>query len=95
MAKYYEWSPAKSDQLKETRGLGFEEVVSAINESGLLAVEKHHNQSDYPGQKMYIVKIQEYVFMVPFVEDKDKYFLKTIFPSRKMTKKYLIDRRKK
>ena len=70
--------------------MSFQEVVTAINEGGILAIEKHHDQVKYPGQKMYVININDYVYMVPFVENQERYFLKTIYPSRKMTRKYLI-----
>ncbi len=69
--------------------ISFEEVIEAINEGRLLAKVKHSNQNKYPNQWMFVVNIQDYVYLVPFVEDEEKIFLKTIFPSRKATTKYL------
>jgi len=93
--KYFEWDEEKNKKLKLRRNISFQEVITAINEAGILAIEKHRDQVKYPGQKMYIIKINDYVYMVPFVEDQEKYFLKTIYPSRKMTRKYLINKRRK
>lgn len=93
--KYLDWDEEKNDKLKREREIGFEDVVTAIDEGNLLEVLNHHNPSKYPSQKIYVVKIEDYVYLVPFVDEGDKRFLKTIYPSRKMTKKYLIERRKK
>lgn len=92
--KYFDWDEEKNQKLRAEREIGFEDVVNAIDEGGLLEVLDHHNPDKYPNQKMYVVKIEEYVYLVPFVEDEEKRFLKTIYPSRKMTRKYIIERRK-
>ena len=89
--KYYDWSEEKNEQLKIERGISFEEIQIAMN-GNLLDVIFHPNQKKYPGQRMYVVKIENYVYIVPFVEDEEKIFLKTIYPSRAATKKYLINR---
>jgi hypothetical protein len=88
MQKPFEWSQKKNEWLKKHRGTCFEEVVDAIN-SNLLDKIDHPNQERYRGQQMYIVQIALYVYQVPFVEDEQKIFLKTVIPSRKYTKKYL------
>lgn len=93
--KYFDWDEEKNDRLKSERGVCFEDVLTAIDEGDLLEVLDHHNPGKYPSQKIYIVKIEDYAYLVPFVDEGDKRFLKTIYPSRKMTKKYLIERRKK
>lgn len=93
--KSFEWDEEKNNKLKREREIGFEDVVTSIDEGNLLAVLDHHKRDKYPNQKIYVVKIEDYVYLVPFVEDEEKRFLKTIYPSRKMTKKYLIERREK
>lgn len=90
--KYFDWDQEKNNRLKAERDVSFEDVVIAIAEGKLLDIIDNPNQKKYPSQKVYIVNIEEYVYIVPFVEDKVKYFLKTVFPSRKMTKKYLISK---
>ncbi len=85
----YDWDEAKNEVLKRERDLSFEEVVFWIENDGLLRVEDHHNQHKYPGQKIYIVNIEGYAYLVPFVEKDGMVFLKTIIPSRKASKKYL------
>lgn len=92
--KYFDWDPGKNDRLRSERGVCFEDVVTAIGEGNLLEVLDHHNPGKYPNQKIYVVKIEDYAYLVPFVDEEDKRFLKTIYPSRKMTKKYLIERRR-
>lgn len=87
--KYFDWSLAKNEQLKAERQVAFEDVVLAISHGGLLDIIEHPNKKKYPGQTVFIVKINDYVYLVPFVEDEKIIFLKTIIPSRKMTKKYL------
>ena len=86
---YYKWDHEKNEKLKDERGVGFEQVVLHIERGDLIDVVKHSNQSKYPNQQMLIVKIKEYVYLVPFVEDEEGKFLKTIIPSRKATREYL------
>jgi uncharacterized DUF497 family protein len=85
----FEWSTDKNRQLKEERGISFERVVSAIELGRLVAVVEHPNQERYPGQLIYVVDIDRYMYLVPFVRDEDgTRFLKTIIPSRKATRDY-------
>ena len=63
----------------------------AIEEGNILDIVEHINKEKYPRQKIFIVDIDHYAYLVPFVEDKESIFLKTIIPSRKLTKKYLKD----
>ena len=87
----YEFSPDKNQQLIKERGISFEDVIAAIGEEGaLLEVIPHPNPVKYPNQEIYVMHINNYVYLVPFVEkDKNTFFLKTVFPSRKLTKQYL------
>ena len=93
--KYFGWDKDKNEHLKSERGVSFEDAVEAISQGNVLDTFDHPNQKKYPGQKVYIVEIQGYAYFVPFVEDEEKKFLKTIYPSREATKKYLIERYKK
>lgn len=88
--KYLDWNEEKNWKLKAEREISFEDVIVALEAGGLLDIIEHPNPKEYPNQKVLVVNIGNYVYLVPFVESKEKYFLKTIFPSRKMTKKYLI-----
>lgn len=86
--KYFDWNEKKNEELRMQRKVTFEDVLVAIEEDGLLEVLEHSNQKKYPGQRFLVVWLNEYVHLVPFVEDDEKIFLKTIIPSRKMNKKY-------
>ena len=87
--KYFSWNDEKNELLKEERQISFEDVVFYIEQGFLLDVLEHPNQEKYQGQKIFVVQIDEYVYLVPFVEDEREIFLKTILPSRKGTRKYL------
>lgn len=86
--KYFEWNEIKNKQLKIKRGVSFEQAVSAILSNNLIKVEKNRNKK-YKDQQIYIININNYCYLVPFVKDNNKVFLKTIIPSRKATKKYI------
>jgi len=88
---YFDWNTDKNDWLKNQRDITFEEIVFHIGQGDLLDVLEHPNEKQYPGQKILVVKVNDYTYLVPFIEDEDTIFLKTIIPSRKMTKKYLGD----
>lgn len=87
--KYIEWDQEKNEKIKEQRGISFEDVMDAMLKEGLVKTESHPNKIKYPHQSMHIVAIRGYAYLVPFVEDNEKYFFKTIIPSRKATKKYI------
>ena len=84
----YDWSEEKNKLLKDSRNVGFEEVLLAMDEGRLLDVVPHHNLEKYPNEKLFIVRIRGYLYYVPFVEDEEKIFLKNIVPSRKYQKNY-------
>jgi hypothetical protein len=81
--KSFAWSPEKNAQLIAERELCFEAVVVAIEAGELLDVLEHPNQARYPGQQILVVRINNYVHLVPYVDAGDHLFLKTIIPSRK------------
>jgi len=85
----YDWDPEKNLQLIEERGISFEEVIFHLRSDSLLDDVKHPNQKDYSHQRMFVVLIEDYVHLVPYVESEKGIFLKTIIPSRKATKQYL------
>ena len=85
----FSWNTEKNEILASERGITFEEIVQRI-ESGAKVIETDHpNKKKYPNQKILIVDVDGYAYLVPCVIDKNEYFLKTIIPSRKATKKYL------
>ena len=90
--KPFRWNHDKNDELKVERGISFEEVVLAIEANGLLDVVRHPNSGKYPNQLLFIVTLDGYVLLVPFVDEREYYFLKTIIPSRKATRDYLLRR---
>ena len=87
--KYYDWNDEKNELLKKLRGVSFEQIVLAIVSGDLIDRIKHPNPEKYPNQKIFLVKIENYIYSVPYVEDDEKIFLKTIMPNSKATKKYL------
>lgn len=87
--KYFDWSEEKNVKLKRERNISFEIIVSQIELGFLIDILGNPNQSKYNDQNLLVVEYEDYVYLVPFVEDDKKVFLKTIIPSRKATKKYL------
>ncbi len=85
----YEWNPEKNEKLKKERNISFEQILFHLSEGDLWKEADHPNQDDYPGQKIYFVIVDGYIYLVPFVIDDDYIFLKTIIPSRKATKDYI------
>ena len=87
--KLFNWNSEKNELLKDKRAICFEDIVFYIDKGFLVDDVTHPNQGKYPGQRMLVVNIEEYIYLVPYVESKDELFMKTIIPSRKATKKYL------
>jgi uncharacterized DUF497 family protein len=86
---YYKWNKEKNERLKTERGISFEQITMHIERGDLLDIATHPNQSKYPNQQVLVVEINDYVYLVPFVEHENGKFLKTIIPSRKATRDYL------
>lgn len=87
--KPFRWNHDKNEWLKAERNISFEKIVLAIEADGLLDVLHHPNPDKYPRQFVFVVILDDYAYLVPFVEEADFYFLKTIIPSRKATRNYL------
>ncbi len=87
--KPFRWDPEKNDALKGARGLSFESIVVAVESGGLLDIVNHPNQAKHPKQRVLVVAIENYAYLVPFVEEEEHYFLKTVIPSRKATRDHL------
>jgi uncharacterized DUF497 family protein len=85
----YFFDAEKNSLLKEKRGISFEEMILLIEEGHLIKVMKHPNSKKYPQQEFYVIDVDGYAYLVPFVREGNKIFLKTIFPSRKATKEIL------
>ena len=88
--KYLNWDSDKNELLKKNRGISFEEVAILIEAEKIISVENNQSRDN---QKIYIVEIDNYAVVVPFVETEKEIFLKTIFLSRKFTKKYGLGQR--
>jgi uncharacterized DUF497 family protein len=86
--KKIEWSKNKNIYLIRVRGVGFEDVINKILENKIIDIIDHPNKTKYPNQKIIYLGINNYIYYVPYVEDGNKIFLKTIIPSRKANKKY-------
>ena len=89
MEEYYKWNNEKNELLKYSRKICFEQIAMHIDQGDLIDIIGHPNQTRYPNQKMLVVKVNEYVYLVPFIKEGNVRFLKTIIPSRKATKKYI------
>ena len=89
MTMVFRWDPQKNALLMRERGLCFEQVVLAVEGGDLLQVIAHPQPARYPNQKIMLVAMDGYAFLVPFVQEEDGYFLKTIIPSRKATREFL------
>jgi uncharacterized DUF497 family protein len=87
--KYHAWNNDKNEKLKKERGISFEDVIYYIEHGKLIAILKHKNQKKYPEQRIYVLEINNYIYLVTFIKKENEIFLKTIIPSRKATKKYL------
>lgn len=82
------WNSEKNAWLQSKRGISFEEVVFHMMSGDILDTIDHPNQNRYPGQQIHVIAVEDYVYLVPFVESDDEVFLKTIIPSRKATRRY-------
>ncbi|MGC1404561.1 MAG: BrnT family toxin [Thermodesulfobacteriota bacterium] len=91
--KHYDWNDEKNELLKKLRGVSFEQVVLAIGSGDLIDRIKHPNKEKYPNQRVFLIKIEGYIYSVPYIEDEEIIFLKTIIPNSKATKKYLGGKR--
>lgn len=87
--KQINWHAEKNQLLMSERGISFEDVLFALQYGRLLDDLVHPNNFKYPNQRMFVVEIDDYAWLVPYVENDDEIFLKSIIPSRKATKHYL------
>lgn len=84
----YEWDPEKNEWLKRERNISFEQVIFHLSQGDVWKMADHPDQKRYPGQKIYFVIVEDYIYLVPYVVTKEYIFLKTIIPNRKATKDY-------
>jgi len=85
----YQWNIEKNEILKQKRGVTFEQAVMHIENGDLLDIVDHPNRTRYANQQVLVININEYAYAVPFVQQNEVRFLKTIVPSRKLTKQYM------
>ena len=86
--KDFEWNEEKNEWLKEHRDISFEEIAFYIEKGGLLDSYEHPNRERYPRQSIFVVRTDIYVYIVPYVEEDEYYFLKTIIPNSEAKKRY-------
>lgn len=84
----YDWDSEKNERLKRERNISFEKIIFHLARGDVWKLADHPGQENYPGQKIYFVIVEDYIYLVPHVVEKDYVFLKTIIPSRKATKVY-------
>ncbi len=89
--KRFRWNAEKNQQLQVERGVSFEQALRAIQSNQLLDIIQHPNSERYPNQQIFILEMNQYIYLVPFVESENEIFLKTIIPSRKLKRQYLGD----
>jgi len=84
----YDWNPDKNEWLKQERHISFEQIVFHLGQGDVWRIADHPNQHKYPGQRIYFVVVEGYIYLVPHLVEQDVIFLKTIIPSRKATRDY-------
>ena len=84
----FEWNPRKNEWLKKERGISFEQIIFHLLQGDVWKIGDHPDHIRYPGQKIYFVVVNKYVYLVPYEDQKDIIFLKSIIPSRKATRDY-------
>jgi len=83
------WNSIKNQQLISERGVSFEDIVFYLQQGALLDDIEHPNNDKYPNQRVFVINVNNYAYLVPYVENRKEIFLKTVIPSRKATKLYL------
>jgi len=87
--KVFSWNSEKNEILINERNISFEDIIVNINLGNELDIYDHPNQQKYPNQKISVVQVEDYVYLVPYIENDEEIFLKTIIPSKKATKQYI------
>ena len=93
IVKHITWDNEKNDKLKAERGISFEEILFHIEREDILDIWEHPNQERYGGRRIFVMNVEGYAYLVPFLETKDEVIVKTVIPSRKATKQYLSEGR--
>ena len=92
--KPLDWDDAKNQWLKRERGISFEDVVTLIALGRVVEIVPHKNQEKYPGQRIIVLDVEGYIYLVPFDETEERILLRTIIPSRKATRDYYGDKKR-
>lgn len=85
----FSWEESKNEWLKSNRDVCYEQIVVLMEQAALLDIIDNPNQDKYPGQKIAVARMNDYVYLVPYEQKGEEIELKTIIPSRKATRKYL------
>lgn len=85
----YDYNKEKDRLVRLRHGVSFKDIIQEIKRKRVLKRISHPNKTKYSNQKLYIIEIKGYAIVVPHVEQGDTIFLKTLFPSRKYTKKFI------
>ena len=88
----FDWDPDKNERLKKERDISFEKIIFHLSQGDLWKIADHPDQNNYPGQKIYFVAVEDYIYLVPHIMEKERIFLKTASPSRKATRDYLQEK---
>ncbi|MDT3741174.1 MAG: toxin [Candidatus Kapabacteria bacterium] len=88
MKKSINWNEEKNNLLKKERNIGFEIIADKISNGDIIDDIFHPNSIKYSNQRIFVIEVDTYIYLVPYVETIDAIFLKTIYPSRKFTKLY-------
>jgi hypothetical protein len=91
----YDWNPAINEWLKKARHVSFEQIIIHLSRGDVWKITDHPDKSNYPGQKLYHVIVDSYIYIVPYMVENDFIFLKTIIPTRKATRMYNKERESK
>ncbi len=91
--KVFRWENDKNEWLKKNRGVSFEQIVIMLERGDILETIEHPNQNKYSRQKIATVRIDDYAYLVPYVQEGETVFLKTIIPGRKATNKYVREQK--
>lgn len=87
--KYFTWDNEKNEKLRKERGISFEEIIFHIERGDILDILEHPNPKKHKGQRIFVINVEGYAYIVPFIDSESEVVLKTIIPSRKATKQYL------
>jgi len=88
----FDFNEEKNELLFQQRGITFNQVIDAIEETGVLLNFKHPNKEKYPNQMIFVIELNKYTYCVPYIVDKDKIFMKTVYPNRDFL--YLIQEKR-